>query len=47
AESARARNPRVIGVYDGKESHAYSVPKLRRHEIANTNLGSQPIAVSY
>ena len=38
---------RVIGVTDGTEAHAYSVSKLWRHEIANTNLGLKPIAVGY
>lgn len=40
-------NHRVIGVADESESQAYSVAKLRDHEIANTNLGSKPIAVGY
>jgi hypothetical protein len=40
-------NHRVIGVAEGSESQAYSVAKLRYHEIANTNLGSKPIAVGY
>jgi hypothetical protein len=38
---------RVIGVTVGTEAHAYSVPKLRRHEIANTTIDSRPIAVGY
>ena len=38
---------RVIGVTAGTEAHAYSVPKLRRHEIANTTIDSKPIAVGY
>jgi len=38
---------RVIGVTVGTEAHAYSVPKLRRHEIANTTIDSKPIAVGY
>jgi hypothetical protein len=41
------RNHRVIGVANESESQAYSVSKLRSHEIANTNLGSKPIAVGY
>lgn len=41
------RNHRVIGVANESESQAYSVSKLRSHEIANTNLGSEPIAVGY
>ena len=38
---------RVIGVSDDSEAKAYSVPKLRRHEIANSRIGSDPIAVGY
>ena len=38
---------RVIGVTGGTEAHAYSIPKLRRHEIANTTIDSKPIAVGY
>ena len=40
-------NPRIIGVTDGTASRAYSVPKLRYHEIANTRLGEKPIAAGY
>ena len=42
-----SRGLRVIGVTGGTEAHAYSVPKLRRHEIANTTIDSRPIAVGY
>ncbi|TET88072.1 MAG: DUF3179 domain-containing protein [Desulfobacteraceae bacterium] len=42
-----SRGLRVIGVTVGTEAHAYSVPKLRRHEIANTTIDSRPIAVGY
>jgi hypothetical protein len=38
---------RVIGVEQGSEAKAYSVPKLKWHEIANSTLGSEPIAVGY
>ena len=38
---------RVIGVSNNSEARAYSVPKLRGHEIANSRLGSDPIAVGY
>ncbi|WP_373500566.1 hypothetical protein [Desulfococcus sp.] len=41
------RSLRVIGVADGKAAHAYSVPKLQHHEIANTVIGDTPIAVGY
>jgi hypothetical protein len=42
-----SRDLRVIGVTGGTEAHAYSVPKLRRHEIANTTIDSKPITVGY
>lgn len=38
---------RIIGVTEGAFEQAYSIPKLRRHEIANTRIGSQEIAVGY
>ena len=38
---------RIIGVADGSQAQAYSVPKLRRHEVANTKIGSKPITVGY
>lgn len=38
---------RVIGVEEGSEAQAYSVPRLKWHEIANSKLGSEPIAVAY
>ncbi|MFC1798892.1 hypothetical protein ACFLZL_03700, partial [Thermodesulfobacteriota bacterium] len=38
---------RIIGVSGKTEAHAYSVAKLQRHEIANTNLEDKPIAVGY
>lgn len=41
------RNLRVIGVSDGEAARAYSVPKLRYHEIANTVIGDSAIAVGY
>jgi hypothetical protein len=42
-----AGNLRVIGVAGEKESQAYSVAKLRYHEIANTHIDAAPIAVGY
>ncbi|MFC1824005.1 hypothetical protein ACFL9T_14940 [Thermodesulfobacteriota bacterium] len=45
--SAVPPHTRVIGVKDGSGAQAYSVPKLMRHEIANTNLGKKPITVGY
>ena len=38
---------RVIGVSDGKQAHAYSVPRLWRHEVANSSLGDKKIAAAY
>ena len=45
--SSVTSNLRVIGVSDGSESRAYSIPKLKYHEIANTKIGAQPIVVGY
>jgi hypothetical protein len=45
--SSLSHNPRVIGVTDGTEAKAYSVPKLRYHEIANSHIGEEPIAAGY
>ena len=38
---------RVLGVAEGPEAKAYSISKLSRHEIANSRIGSEPIAVGY
>lgn len=38
---------RVIGVALGEERRAYSVPRLSRHEVANSTLGGKEIAVAY
>ena len=38
---------RVIGVANGSEAKAYSISRLRHHEIVNSVMGSDPIAVSY
>lgn len=38
---------RVIGVANGSEAKAYSISKLRHHEIVNSLIGSEPIAVGY
>ncbi len=40
-------NLRVLGVADSSESKAYSISKLSRHEIVNSKIGSEPIAVGY
>ena len=41
------RNPRVIGIEEEGEAQAYAVPKMRRHEVANTHLGGKSVAVGY
>ena len=38
---------RIIGISDNSDAQAYSIPKLTRHEIANTTIGSEPIAAAY
>ena len=38
---------RVIGVAQGEKRRAYSVPRLSRHEVANSELGGREIAVAY
>jgi hypothetical protein len=38
---------RIIGIADGSRSQAYSVSSLSRHEIANSRIGKDPIAVGY
>lgn len=38
---------RIIGVEEGTSAQAYSVQKLQSHEVVNSTLGSQPIAVGY
>jgi len=48
AETLKDRS-RIIGIKKEAESHAYSVSKLRHHEIANTHIGDgdTPIAAGY
>jgi len=38
---------RVIGIASGSEARAYSVGKLRRHEVANSRISGKPVAVGY
>ena len=38
---------RVIGISDGKQANAYSVPRLWHHEVANSSLGDKKIAAAY
>lgn len=47
SSSLNFQKPRVIGIEDGKEARAYSVPKLRYHEIANSQINDKMIAVGY
>ncbi len=42
-----SKSLRIIGISDGKEANAYSVPRLWRHEVANSSLGEKPIAAAY
>ena len=42
-----SKSLRVIGISDGKEARAYSVPRLWRHEVANSSIGEKPIAAAY
>ena len=42
-----SKSLRVIGISDGKEANAYSVPRLYRHEVANSSIGDKPIAAAY
>jgi hypothetical protein len=41
------KNLRIIGVEEGSLAQAYSVPRLTRHEISNSQIGSKSIAVAY
>jgi hypothetical protein len=38
---------RVIGISEDPEAKAYSVRKLSRHEVANSMLAQEPVAVAY
>ena len=40
-------NTRVIGVADDSGAQAYTIGRLIGHEIANSRIGSEPIAVSF
>ena len=41
------RTERVIGIEDSKGGKAFSVKRLRRHEIANTWQDEKPVTVGY
>jgi len=38
---------RILGVKEGSQARAYSIPRLAGHEIANSRIGSKPIAVGF
>lgn len=38
---------RVLGVREGSDARAWSIPKLSGHEIANSYIASKPIAVGF
>ena len=42
-----SKSLRVIGISDGKQANAYSVPRLYRHEVANSSIGDKQIAAAY
>ena len=42
-----SKNMRVIGVTDGSTAKAYTIGRLFGHEISNSSIGSEPVAVSY
>ena len=42
-----SKSLRVIGISDGKEARAYSIPRLYRHEVANSSIGDKQIAAAY
>jgi hypothetical protein len=41
------RSLRVLGVQGENESKAFSIKKLKGHEIANSSIGNIPIAAAY
>ncbi len=45
--SGVSKSLRVIGIFDGQQANAYSVPRLWRHEVANSSIGEKPIAAAY
>ncbi len=45
--SSGFKNFRVIGIANDSEARAYSVPKLKYHEVANTKIGDKKVAVGY
>jgi len=45
--STVSRRARVIGVADGSRAQAYTISKLMQHEVSNSTIGNDPVAVSY
>jgi hypothetical protein len=43
----RRSKTKIIGISVGDESHAYSINRLVHHEIANTTISGDAIAVGY
>ncbi len=41
------QNLRILGVEEGSQAQAYSIPRLMSHEIVNSRIGSKPIAVGF
>jgi len=49
-QNATKRTPRrlrILGVHGENESKAFSIKKLKGHEIANSYIGDTPIAAAY
>jgi hypothetical protein len=42
-----AKNTRVIGVTDGSTAKAYTISRLLGHEVSNSSIGFEAVAVSY
>ena len=40
-------NMRVIGLTDGSSAQAYTIQRLWAHEVSNSNIGNDPVAVSF
>jgi hypothetical protein len=42
-----SNSTRVIGVAQGSRAQAYTISRLLSHEVSNSIIGSDPVAVSY
>lgn len=47
SRTVSSSDARVIGVVLDGDAHAYTVNRLKRHEIANTTIGDQAIVAGY